>query len=188
MNIIVFPHKTKEFFFKPDSSLVRDSKDFFPPDFVKEISVALSVVVKIAKAAKHTPSEHANRYYNEWGFGLILYPENLLKSACVNLFSIGKALSPDNTAYVTDRFLSIDEIRKIDYLKFTIDNIVLFNNILEIDFQTEIDKSIEEVSKYSSLKSGDLIFIEIIERVPVNIGNNLKLSYSDQVYLDFCIR
>lgn len=98
-----------------------------------------------------------------------MYPENLLKSACVNLFSIGKALSPDNTAYVTDRFLPIDEIRKID-------------------FQTEIDKSIEEVSKYSSLKSGDLIFIEIIERVPVNIGNNLKLSYSDQVYLDFCIR
>jgi len=179
VNIVVVSHNTGNFFFKPDNTLVRDSKDFFPPGFVTDISVALSVVVKISRSSKCTLREYAGRYYNEWGFGLILYPENLL---------VEKAISMDNTAYVTEKLLPIDKINNIGQLNFLLDNTLVFDNTIGDNFQTEINKSIEDISKYSSLKSGDLIYIEATERIPASIGNRLKVSYSGQTYLDFCIR
>ncbi|MEN6619632.1 MAG: hypothetical protein ABFC28_09130 [Rikenellaceae bacterium] len=188
MNIIVFPHKIQEFFFKPDSSLVRGSEDYFPPDIVKEMSVALSVVVKIAKSAKCISGGFAARYYNEYGLGITIYPDNLINSALNTIFSSGKALSSDNTAYVTEKFFSIDNIRNGGCLVFMINEKVIFNSSFGSELKADIDKSLEDATQYITLKRGDLLFLELTEREPVNIGDNLKLSYSRQNYLDFCIR
>lgn len=188
MNIVVFSNKTGIFFFKPDNTLVRDSKDYYIPGFVTEISVALSVVVKISRSAKCTLKEYARRYYHEWGLGLVLYPDNILKAESTNLFSSGRALSLDNTTYEMQKLFPVDEIGKNGKIEFLSGTSILYCNTLETGFLEEIDKSIEEISRHSSLKNGDLIYIEVTERIPVNIGNNLKVSYSGQSCLDFCIK
>jgi len=187
VKIIVFPNKTKDFYCKPDNTQNRNSSDFFLPDFFNDTSVAISLAVKINKSVKFTSQEFAKRYYSEWGLGITFYPENLIKST-KNFFLAAKILSADNTAFLSERFLPLEEIGKNEYLNFIVDNTLVYNNQLANDILNEINKSIEEASKFLTLKCGDFIFIELMERLPVNIGNHLKLSYSDQTYLDLCIR
>ncbi len=168
--------------------MVRDSKDFFPPDIITNISVAVSFVVKISKSAKYTYKEFANKYYSEYGLGVVIYPENLLKSTKSDIISCGNIFSLDNTSYVSDFFTHVEEIKSDNSLILKIDDIAIFEELLGVKIIEKIDTSIEEVSKYSSLKSGDLLFIELSKRINVKVGSNLNLSYGGKYYLDFCIR
>lgn len=187
MKIVVFSNQTRDFFIKPDSSLITDSKDFFVPGFFKGISITTAIVVKISRSAKCISKQYAERYYNELSVGLILYPEDLLKPDVVH-FSICKVLTADNTSYVAENFFPKEEITRFGQLAFIVDSDVKFSYSAKEDFLNLIDESIEEASGYSSLKCGDLLFLEISERSSVSTGNNIKLSYSDKICLDFCIR
>jgi 2-keto-4-pentenoate hydratase/2-oxohepta-3-ene-1,7-dioic acid hydratase in catechol pathway len=187
VKIVVFSNSTGNFFIKPDSSLITDSKDFFVPDFFNGISIATAIVIKISKSAKCISSQYAERYYNEFSAGLILYPENLLKTN-PGYFTINRVLTADNTAYINDTFHPKEELSKIGQLAFSVDREVKFDFTASNDFLNEINKAIEDITLYSSLKCGDLIMLEINERIPVSEENNIKLSYSERICLDFCIR
>ncbi len=188
MNIVVYSSDSGNFFFKPDNTLVRDSKDFFPPRFVTEISVALAIVVKISKSCKFTSMEYAGRYYNELGAGILIFPENLIKADNLGLSCLGKALSLDNTTYISEKLHNIGEISQPGEISLLLDNNTLLKKLVDNSTKALIAEAIENITQYSTLKSGDLIYIYSSEKIPVNIGSNIKLSHFSEVTLDFNIR
>ena len=52
-------------FMKSDSSLLKDGKPFFIPDFSSEIHYETEIVVKIDRLGKNIAERFAHRYYNE---------------------------------------------------------------------------------------------------------------------------
>jgi hypothetical protein len=188
VNIIILPNGTEGYNFRPDNTLVRDSNDFYPPDIITHIGVTICFVIRISKPAKYTYREFAKKYYSEYGLGIVIYPENLLQPDIDNIVSSGRAFSMDNTTYISDFFSQVDEICCDKSVILKMDDLIVFSEMLGANIIEKIDTSIEEVSKYSSLKSGDLLFIELSKRLPVNFGSNLNLSYGGKYYLDFCIR
>ncbi len=183
MNIVVFPEKREDFYFKPDNTLVKDGSDFFIPDIVETLSLSAAFVVRIQKAVKYTSSGFAGRYYNDVAFGCILYPKNLLKIS--SPLSSGLALALDHTAYVTEKFIDKTELSG---------NVSFCFGKKEFCFATDkeyikiADQAIEKVSRHCSLKSGDLIFIELSEMSEINKGEEVSLFYSDILSFNFLIR
>ena len=52
-------------FMKSDSSLLKDGKPFFIPDFSSEVHYETEIVVRIDRLGKNIAERFAHRYYNE---------------------------------------------------------------------------------------------------------------------------
>ena len=63
---------------RPDTTLERNSKDFFPPEFVDGLSWSPVLFARVCKAGRSVGKEFAGRYYDAVGYGILLYPRDLL--------------------------------------------------------------------------------------------------------------
>ena len=57
-------------FLKPDSSILKNNKPFFLPDFSDNIHYEVEVVIKISKLGKGISAKFAPRYYDEVTLGI----------------------------------------------------------------------------------------------------------------------
>ena len=57
-------------FLKPDSSLLKNNKPFFLPDFSENIHYEVEVVIKISRLGKGISAKFAHRYYDEVTLGI----------------------------------------------------------------------------------------------------------------------
>src|SRR5512133_544390 len=57
-------------FLKPDSSILKNNKPFFLPDFSDNIQYEVEIVVKISKLEKGIQAKYAHRYYDELTLGI----------------------------------------------------------------------------------------------------------------------
>ena len=102
-------------FMKPDSSLLKNGKPFFLPDFSSEIHYEIEIVVKINRLGKNIAEKFAHRYYNEVTVGIDFTArdlQNKLRKAGMP-WEISKAF--DNSAAI-GRFIPLTD------LNYNIDN------------------------------------------------------------------
>lgn len=150
MNIFTVPYGSKSFYTRPDTSLNKDSNDYFCPDGITQLAAAVFVYARAAKAGKSVASKFAPRYYNVIGTGIHLSAPELIEDG--NPASWWLANSLDNST-----FLLSDE-----------------KNAEEADVQIieKINAAFEAASKFVSFRTGDYIAVEI--QAPVNIENTCK--------------
>ncbi len=71
-------------FLKADSSLLKNGKPFFIPDFMGPIDYETEVVVRICKLGKSIPQRFAHRYYDAVTVGIDFTSRDYLKKAREN--------------------------------------------------------------------------------------------------------
>lgn len=177
------------FFFKPDTCLLRNNNPFFYPNFSKEIHYELEVVLKVCRLGRNIGEHFAHRYYNEIGLGVDFTARDL-QQQCIAQglpWEISKAF--DGAAPIS-KFVNKEEIDKIDSIDFWLEKNgaeVQRGNTAQMIFG--FDKLIAHVSKYTTLKIGDLIYTGTPAGVgPVAIGDRLKGYLNGQLMLDFFVR
>lgn len=176
-------------FMKPDTALLQNGKPFLLPDFSNEIHYETEIVIKINRLGKNISERFAHRYYNEITVGIDFTARDLqLKQKENGLpWEISKAF--DNSAAIGE-FISKDEIENINNIVFHLNlnnETVQTGNTKEMIFS--FDKIISYISKYFTLKIGDLIFTGTPAGVgPVNIDDHLQGYISDKKLLDFKIK
>jgi hypothetical protein len=185
MNIVVFSVNNSGFYFKTDNTLVKGSKDFFVPDIVERLYVSPSFVAKINKSAKCVSSNYAERYYNETGVGCVLYPLNLIESS--SLLTSGIALSLDYSAYTSENFMDKHKLSGDIVFKFG-GNQFDFPTGAGDDILRKVNLAIERITRYCTLKSGDLIFIELGKMNEISISEEISIIYAELPPLSFFIR
>ena len=176
-------------FMKSDSSLLKDGKPFFIPDFSSEIHYETELVVKIDRLGKNIAERFAHRYYNEVTVGIDFTARDLQKRLREQglPWEISKAF--DNSAAVGD-FVSLDEVGDINNLSFHLDkNEQTVQLGCTADMLFSVDKIIAYVSRFFTLKIGDLIYTGTPAGVgPVSIGDHLEGYLGDRKLLDFHVR
>lgn len=176
-------------FMKPDTALLQNGKPFLLPDFSNEIHYETEIVIKINRLGKNISERFAHRYYNEITVGIDFTARDLqLKQKENGLpWEISKAF--DNSAAIGE-FISKDEIENINNITFHLNlnnETVQTGNTKEMIFS--VDKIISYISKFFTLKIGDLIFTGTPAGVgPVNIDDHLQGYISDKKLLDFKIK
>ena len=176
-------------FLKPDSSILKNNKPFFLPDFSVNIQYEVEVVIKITKLGKGISAKFAPRYYDEITLGIDITARDLqsrLASAGMP-WEISKCF---DGAAPLGRFIPISvikDIRDIDFRLEKNNNVVQKGNTSDMIFG--INEIVEYVSKFFTLKTGDLIFTGTPSGVgPLKKNDNLVAYLGEEPLLDFLIK
>lgn len=180
--------KEPVFFMKPETALLREG-DFYIPDHSNDIHYEAELVVKISKPGKFIREHHAHKYYNELSIGIDFTARDI-QQKCKEKglpWEIAKAF--DGAAPV-GKFIpktQFEDLQNIDFQLEIDGNMVQEGNTKNMLFG--IDQLISYVSKYVSLKTGDLIFTGTPKGVGrVYSGNKLSASINGETLLSFSIQ
>lgn len=176
-------------FMKADSSLLKDGKPFFIPDFTQELHHEAEIVVRIDRLGKNIAERFAHRYYHEVTVGIDFTARDLQRQLCEKglPWEISKAF--DNSA-VVGTFVPLEEVGDINRLPFHLD----INGETRQAGNTEqllfsVDRIVAYVSRFFTLKIGDLIYTGTPSGVgPVQIGDHLQGYIGERKLLDFYVR
>ncbi|MCC8143988.1 MAG: fumarylacetoacetate hydrolase family protein [Tannerellaceae bacterium] len=176
-------------FMKLDSSLLKDGKPFFIPDFSSEIHYETEIVVKIDRLGKNIAERFAHRYYSEITVGIDFTARNLQSRLRQQGLPWELSKAFDHSA-VIGSFVPLKEVGRITNIPFRLDingSTVQAGNTADMLFP--VDKIIAYVSRFFTLKIGDLIYTGTPAGVgPVKIGDHLQGFIGDRKLLDFSVR
>jgi acylpyruvate hydrolase len=176
-------------FMKPDTALLKENKPFYHPDFSEDIHYECEVVLKISKEGKHISEKFAPNYFEEIALGIDFTARDLQSKLKEKGLPWELAKGFDGSAPVSN-FLPKSQFTDLHNLNFKLDingqpkqqgntSYMLFSFEYIIAF----------VSKYITLKKGDLIFTGTPQGVgKVNIGDKLEGYIEDIKLLDFYVK
>ena len=176
-------------FLKPDSALLKDGKPFFIPDFSQEVHYEAELVVRICRLGKNIAERFAHRYYDAVTVGIDFTARDLQRKfrSVGDPWELSKGF--DSSAAIGD-FVSVDKFQNLQNLNFHLDidgRTVQSGNTADMIFK--IDEVIAYVSRFFTLKIGDLLYTGTPVGVgPVHVDEHLQGYLEDEKFLDFYIR
>ncbi len=177
------------FFLKPETSLLLKNRPFFLPDFSQDVQYELELVVRINKVGKCIHPRFSHTYYNEIGLGIDFTARDLQKQCREKGEPWEIAKGFDNSAVVSS-FIPLPDFLSIQNLHF---NLLLNNNKVQqgntSDMIFPVDEIISYVSRFMTLKIGDLIFTGTPSGIgKVVINDHLEAYLENKKLLDFYVR
>jgi 2-keto-4-pentenoate hydratase/2-oxohepta-3-ene-1,7-dioic acid hydratase in catechol pathway len=145
-------------FIKPDSAVLLKNNPFIIPEFSQDIHHEVEILVKITKIGKHIDKKFAHKYYDEIGLGIDFTARDLQTKLKEKGLPWEKAKSFDGAA-VIGNFLPKDSFKDSNDINFSLQKngeVVQKGNTSFMLWK--IDDLIEYISKYFTLKIGDIIF------------------------------
>lgn len=175
-------------FLKPDTALLKNNDPFYLPNFSNSIHYEVELLVKISKAGKNIDAKFAPKYYEQIGLGIDFTARDIQSNCKEKGLPWERAKAFDHSAVVSN-FVSKENF-KLEALRFSLEKNgkqVQLGNTQDMLFS--IDKLIENVSKFLTLKQGDIIFTGTPEGVgPISLGDRLEGKIEEQTFFNFEIK
>lgn len=171
---------------RPDTSVLRNNDDFYMPYTPTDIRCGVGVVVRITRLAKCIDPRFAARCYDGVGVGVAFVDIALLN----RLRSEGK---PCEAAYCFDRSIAIspDFILPAEIgdgkVSLLIDN-SLKQNFSTLQLKESLDECVSRASNLLTLKTGDLVFVQMPVDVEVAAGASIQAMLNECEMLNFQIK
>ena len=176
-------------FMKPDTALLKDGKPFLLPDFSDEMHYETELVVKVNRLGKTIAERFAHRYYDEITVGIDFTARDLQRKQKELGLPWEIAKSFDNSAAIGE-FISKSEFEDIQNINFHLDineSTVQQGNTKDMIYS--VDRIISYISRFFTLKIGDLIFTGTPAGIgAVNINDHLQGYIEDRKLLDFRVK
>lgn len=180
--------KTSEpvIFLKADSALLKDGKPFFIPDDMGRIEYETEVVVRICRLGKTIPERFAHRYYDAVTVGIDFTARELQKKLKEQGRPWELSKSFDGAA-VLGSWVDKERFLDIQRLRFHLDiNGKTVQQGCTCDMLYKIDEVISYISRYFTLKTGDILYTGCPTGCgPVRINDHLEGYIEDRKVLDF---
>ena len=177
------------FFMKPDSALVTANRPFFYPEFSNDVHHELEVVIRINRLGRSIEERYADRYYSELALGVDFTARDLQAEQKKTGLPWEIAKGFDYSAPISE-FFPVKKYGDIHKLSFRLD----LNGKTVQDGNTSLmifsfEKIIAYVSRFMTLKTGDLIFTGTPAGVgPVAINDRLEAYLEGDKLLDFPVK
>lgn len=162
-------------FMKPDTALLRNNAPFYHPDFSQEIHYECEIVVRICREGKHIATQFAHKYYDQVGLGIDFTARDLQDRLKAKGLPWELAKGFDNSAAIS-HFVPKDKFGNLQNLNFRLTvNGIERQKANSSSMLFTIDEIVSFVSKYFTLKTGDLIFTGTPKGVSkIKIGDLLE--------------
>ncbi|MCF8360848.1 MAG: fumarylacetoacetate hydrolase family protein [Prolixibacteraceae bacterium] len=177
------------FFLKPDTAILRKNNPFYLPDFSNDLHHEVELVLKIDKLGKNISKNFASRYYTSIGLGIDFTARDLQRALRAKGLPWEKAKAFDSSAAIGNNFIPVEDLEK-ENIAFSLDiNGETRQEGNSNDMIFGFDEIVEHVSKFFTLKQGDLIYTGTPAGVgPVKIGDRLQGFIGDKLMFDFWIK
>jgi len=176
-------------FLKPDTALLKDNRDFYYPEFSKDIHYELEVVLRVCKEGRHVQEKFASKYYDQVGLGIDFTARDIQQQHKEKGLPWELAKAFDHSAPIST-MINKEEFSDLYNLNFHLDkNQEKVQNGNTKDLIFSFEKIITFVSQYITLRKGDLIYTGTPAGVgPIQIGDHLEGYLQGTKLLDFKIR
>lgn len=145
------------FFLKPETAIPIKGQPFFLPDFSSNIEHEIEIILKINKTGKFIQEKFAKNYFSEISIGIDFTARDLQEKLKKKGLPWEPAKSFDGSAVVGEFIPIIDlELKNINFSLYKNGKIVQKGNTKYM--MNNFSKIISYVSKFITLKKGDLIF------------------------------
>ena len=146
------------FFLKPETAIQPKGHPFFIPHFSNDIHYEVELVLRINKAGKHIEKKFAHKYFSQIGLGIDFTARDVQEECKAKGLPWEKAKGFDGSAQISTKFIeksTLDLSNIIFSLKKNGEQVQLgISSQMIFNF----DEIISYLSKFYSLKIGDLIY------------------------------
>lgn len=173
-------------FTKADSALLNNHKPFFIPDHLGRIEYETEVVVRISRLGKTIPERFAPRYYDAVTVGIDFTARELQHELRAKGLPWDLCKGFDGAAAVGE-WVSVEKFRDVQALRFHLDiNGRTVQQGCTADMLFGINRLISYISRYFTLKTGDLLFTGTPAGVgPVAIDDRIEGYLEERKVLAF---
>ncbi|MFQ3332394.1 MAG: acylpyruvate hydrolase [Thalassomonas sp.] len=169
------------FFLKPDTAIQPKGHPFFIPFFSNDIHYEVELVVRINKTGKHIKERFAHTYYSQIGLGIDFTARDIQQECKAKGLPWEKAKGFDGSAQISRTFIDKSDL-DLENITFSLkknDKQVQLGNSKDMCFN--FDTIITHISKFYTLKIGDLIYTGTPEGVgQVKAGDKLNGFIGEQ--------
>lgn len=182
----LYKPETPVIFTKADSALLKDRKPFFIPDHLGIIEYEAELVVRICRLGKTIPERFAHRYYDAVTVGIDFTARELQQQLRREGHPWELCKGFDGAAAIGE-WVPIEKFRNIQALRFHLDiNGHTVQEGYTGDMLFKVDELIAYISRYFTLKTGDLLYTGTPVGVgPVSIDDHLEGYLEDRRVLEF---
>jgi len=176
-------------FLKPDSSLIIRNKPFFIPEWSTQMDYETELVYKIGKVGKYIDEKYALSYISEVTLG-IDFTERALQGELKSKGLPWELSKSFDGSAVIGHFLKPDTLKNGKDIEFRMEkNGTTVQHAHSSEMIFSMAKIISFVSRYFTLKTGDLIFSGTPQGVgSVAIGDRLTGFIEDKQMFAFNIK
>src|SRR5690606_13152237 len=176
-------------FMKPDTALLKNGLDFYLPEFSSEIHHEVELVVKISKVGKHIAEKFAPKYYSQISLGIDFTARDIQSSLKEKGLPWELAKAFDNSAFVGE-WIPVEFLGDLNDVQFSLSK---NGEMVQVGHSAKmlwkIDQLITYISKYFTLKTGDLIFTGTPAGVSeIHRGDFLKGHINNQEIFNLSIK
>mgnify|MGYP001295762506 FL=1 len=175
------------FFMKPETALLR-TRDFFYPKFTSNLHYECEIVLKIDKVGKNIDEKFAHTYYSSCTLGIDFTARDIQQNCKEKGLPWEIAKSFDQSAPLSKTWIPLTGAKQ--EIKFELEkNGKTVQKGSNFNMIFSFDQIIAYISKFITLKKGDLIFTGTPAGVgAIEIGDNLKCLLMGKDVLNFNIR
>ena len=173
-------------FTKADSALLKDHKPFFVPDWCDQVDYETEIVVRICRLGKAIPERFAHRYYDAVTVGIDFTARDWQRRFRQEGKPWELSKGFDGSAAIGE-WIPKERFRDVQALPFHLDiNGETVQEGCTADMIFSIDALIAYISRFFTLKTGDILFTGTPVGVgPVHIDDHLEGYIEDRKVLDF---
>ena len=145
-------------FIKPDTAILQRRLPFYIPPFSNQIHHEVEVLVRINRIGKYIEEKFAHKYYQEIGLGIDFTARDLQQNLKEKGLPWEKAKAFDGSALIGNWFNknNFSDLNQLDFELVKNSETVQEGNTSQMLWS--IDTLINEVSRFFTLKIGDVIF------------------------------
>ena len=167
-------------FLKPDTAVLMPKFPFVIPEFSNDVHYEVEILVKINRVGKYIEPKFASKYYDEIGLGIDFTARDLQDQLKAKGLPWEKAKGFDGSA-VIGNFVSKETFSSMENIGFSMskngETVQKSNSGLML---FKIDELISEISKYFTLKKGDIIFTGTPEGVAAVTPNDVLEGFLNE--------
>jgi 2-keto-4-pentenoate hydratase/2-oxohepta-3-ene-1,7-dioic acid hydratase in catechol pathway len=148
------------FFLKPDSAVLAHRHPFYIPNWTEEVHHEVELLVRICRNGKAVQPEFSPRYYDAISLGIDFTARDVQAEAKLKGHPWEKAKAFDGSAVISKKWYPLDSFDQgWESLPFYLEkNGERVQSGFPLDMIHHVDSLIAHVSKYMTLKMGDVIF------------------------------
>lgn len=176
-------------FMKPDSAVLLKNNPFVIPEFTNQVHYEVELLVRIKRIGKYIDRKFAHKYYDQIGLGIDFTARDLQSELKSKGLPWEKAKAFDGAA-VVGTFSDKTQFDDLDDLNFSLrKNGEVVQQASSALMLWKIDELIEYISKYFTLKIGDIIFTGTPAGVgKVAPGDHLQGFIEDKEYFKINVK
>jgi acylpyruvate hydrolase len=147
------------FFCKPDSAILPRGNPLYIPEWTNDLHYEVELIIRIDRLGKNIGEEFATRYFTEIGLGIDFTARDVQEELKKKSLPWEKAKGFDGSAVISNEFISTSTFADLSDIQFSLKkNGTVVQSSTSASMIFSFAKIIEQVSKYMTLKIGDIIF------------------------------